>query len=154
MEARRQHRQSNILQSYARLFSLYERVAQVSCRSRPPSLGIRPSVVNHAAGYRPNAACYRPDGFGASRKGGKFLPKETWTHYFFCLADVDTDTPPTKCAKPCHQEAGLGRRKIVFEKRGNASHVKEKLEDTYPKLKQGGRFELLRSGGGPLPPCN
>ena len=97
-----------------------------------------------------------------AEKRGKFLPKETWTHDVFCLADVDADTPPTKCAKACHQEAGLGKR--VFEKRGNASHVKEKLEDTYPKLKQGDGFELLRSGGGggggeggrgePLPPCN
>lgn len=44
------------------------------------------------------------------------------------------------------QLAGLGRKKIVFGSKDNAVKVKEKLEQAYPKLDKGGRFEILRSG--------
>ena len=36
-------------------------------------------------------------------------------------------------------------KKVVFAAKHNAAQVREKLEDVYPKLKNGGGFEILRS---------
>ena len=44
-----------------------------------------------------------------------FIPKETWTHEFFCLADCTTETVPSRVEKFELQSSGLGRRKIVSE---------------------------------------
>ena len=44
------------------------------------------------------------------------------------------------------QNAGLGRKTVVFSSKGSFVDVKEKLEIVYPKLKDGGGFELLRMG--------
>ena len=47
------------------------------------------------------------------------------------------------------QSAGLGRKRISFNKNDDASHLKIKLEEAYPKLASGGGFELLRSSTSP-----
>ena len=45
--------------------------------------------------------------------------------------------------------AGLGRKKLMFGNRRDAPTFKRKMEDAYPKLKEGSGFELLRSGARP-----
>jgi len=40
----------------------------------------------------------------------------------------------------------LGRNKVVFGSKDSALQVKKKLEEVYPKHKNGGAFEILRSG--------
>ena len=41
--------------------------------------------------------------------------------------------------------AGLGEKKIVFDKEGKWAHINEKLLQTFPKLKDGGGYEILRT---------
>ena len=59
------------------------------------------------------------------QKSGFYVPKETWTHEFFCLADCAAESAPSRIDKLEIQLAGLGRKKIVFGCRDNAVQVKE-----------------------------
>ena len=58
-------------------------------------------------------------------------------------------------AVPCRsfkiqlQQPGLGRKKISFNSKVNATEVKTKLEESYPKLIDGGGFEILQRGLSP-----
>ena len=72
--------------------------------------------------------------------------KETWTHEFFCLGSTTATSVPSRAQKIALQNAGLGRRKVVFHCKASFIDVKIKLESVYPKLIQGGGFEILRSG--------
>ena len=65
---------------------------------------------------------------------------------FFCLASSSAECVPRRPQKIALQNAGLGRKKIIFSSKGPFVDVKEKLEIVYPKLKDGGGFELLRMG--------
>ena len=80
-----------------------------------------------------------------SKRQSFFIPKETWTHEFFCLAETDTDRIPNRQEKFILQSAGLGRKKLVFGSKDTAKLVQEKLENAFPKLSHGGGFEILRS---------
>ena len=71
-----------------------------------------------------------------------FQPKETWTHDFFCLASKKQVRAPSRAEKFDLQEAGLGRKKICFHSKAKFPELRKKLEEEYPKLSQGGRFEL------------
>ncbi|XP_028390775.1 uncharacterized protein LOC114515675 [Dendronephthya gigantea] len=46
------------------------------------------------------------------------------------------------------QECGLGRRKICFNSKGNYSNLEEKLFKEFPKLADGGGFQIMRTGLG------
>ena len=81
-----------------------------------------------------------------AKKPRTFQVKETWTHNFFCLGSTQAANVPTCGQKIALQNAGLGRRRVVFSCKGTALDVKNKLEIVYPKLKASGGFELLRSG--------
>ena len=54
---------------------------------------------------------------------------------------------PSVALKASLQQAGLGRKKICFSWKETAADVKVKLEEVYPKLKNGGGFEIMRRGG-------
>ena len=46
------------------------------------------------------------------------------------------------------KDSGLGDQRIVFSnKRGVYEHVKQTIESAYPKIKEAGGFEILRTGG-------
>lgn len=75
-----------------------------------------------------------------------FIPKDTWTHKFLCLAETDGVKAPTRQEKLLFQSAALGRKKLVFGSKDRAKKVQERLEITFPKLTEGGGFEILRSG--------
>ena len=86
----------------------------------------------------------------AKKRKSFFRVKETWTHEFFCLASTAATCVPSRSDKISLQNAGLGRRKIVFSCRASALDVKENLESVFPKLKESGGFEILRSAQGTM----
>ena len=78
----------------------------------------------------------------------KWKPKETWTHQFVCLPNVDCNTVPNRSEKASLRDAGLGDQRVVFtNKKGGHDHVKQTLESAYPKIEEGGGFQILRSNG-------
>eukprot|EP00112_Aurelia_sp_Birch-Aquarium-sp1_P024922 Seg806.15 transcript_id=Seg806.15/GoldUCD/mRNA.D3Y31 product="hypothetical protein" protein_id=Seg806.15/GoldUCD/D3Y31 len=87
------------------------------------------------------------------KKNGNYImitPKETRTHDFCVLSEHSMSLSPTLNQLCSLREAGLGRRKVVFQDK-NANHQKlcEVLEEYFPKLKtQHGAFELLRAEKG------
>ena len=88
-------------------------------------------------------------GTGSSGRRRNYQPKQkretTWTHDFVCLAHKDQLYPPNQREKLLLSDAGHGRKKVVLINNGDAHHVEEKLEEYFPKLKEGGGFEILRS---------
>lgn len=83
------------------------------------------------------------------RSNTSFQPRETWTHDFLCLSKTNVCKVPTKTEKFALLAADLGRKKVVFNSKDDAKAVKLTLEKIFPKLKDGGGFELLRSGAKP-----
>ena len=81
-----------------------------------------------------------------TKKPKFFQPKETWTHDFFCLASKEQVRAPSRAEKFDLQQAGLGRKKICFHPKAKFAELRKKLEEEYPKLSQGGGFELMRTG--------
>ena len=75
-----------------------------------------------------------------------FFKRDTWTHEFFCLADKGQMAVRSRSFKIQLQQAGQGRQKICFNSKANATEVKTKLEESYPKLIAGGGFEILHRG--------
>ena len=80
-------------------------------------------------------------------RGNAKRKNETWTHDFFCLSSVDQAFAPNQRLRLELHEAGLGRKKVVFNSSGDAKHMKDRLEESFPKLKECGGFEILRPQG-------
>jgi hypothetical protein len=75
-------------------------------------------------------------------------PKDSWTHQFVCLSNVGCQNIPNRSEKCVLKDAGLGDFRVVFSnKRGGHAHIKETLESVFPKIKEAGGFEILRSSG-------
>ena len=77
----------------------------------------------------------------------------------FCLTYKGQIAVPCRSFKIQLQQPGLGRKKICFNSKVNATEVKTKLEESCPKLNAGGGFEILRRGQSPselsiIPPPN
>lgn len=78
-----------------------------------------------------------------------FIAKETWTHDFCLLSSTTAQKTPTSVEADKLRKAGLGKRKIVFpSKDADHNQFVKQLEASYPKLKLGGGFELLKGVGG------
>lgn len=92
----------------------------------------------------------RPPPAKKPKKPGYYQVKETWTHEFFCLASAKATHVPSRAEKIILQNAGLGRKKVVFSCKASALDAQKVLEGVYPKLHETGGFELLRSGS----PCS
>ena len=59
----------------------------------------------------------------------QFKPKESWTHIFVCLSDIEEDQIPSRERKQVLKEGGLGEKKLIFsDKNGSFQHVKTTLE--------------------------
>ena len=114
-----EQRSSRVLQNFRSLFSPY------------------------AASSRSNWSC---PSLAKKSKKGVFHVKETWTHEFFCLAKKCAIRVPNRSEKIILQNSGLGRKKVVFNCKASAFDVQRVLQEVYPKLSEGGGFELLRSG--------
>ena len=100
-----QPRSERVIQNFRSLFSPYP------ARSVPgPSLSAR----NNS---------YRPPPPKQLKKTIFFQVKETWTHDFFCLASKTATIVPPRGEKISLQNAGLGRRKVVFPCRASAVDI-------------------------------
>ena len=76
-------------------------------------------------------------------------PKETWTHDLGVLSEMNTEVTPNKEELEKLRQAGLGQRKIVFpNKNAGFKAFSKVLMEKYPKLRDGGGFQLLRALGG------
>ena len=74
-----------------------------------------------------------------------FQVKNTWTKSFLCLSCTSDNEVPTASAKIHLRFAGLGEKRVVFQKDGKASHVYKKLVSEFPPLAEGGGFKILRT---------
>lgn len=83
---------------------------------------------------------------GPSSKKNKSEKKVAWRHKFVCLAYRDQDRSPTTDAdKDELFQAGLGEKEIMFPSLDmDASAFKELLLESFPKLKDGGGYQLLK----------
>ena len=77
-----------------------------------------------------------------SQKKRKVLPK--WTHVFICLSSKDADSPPDMQERASLQIAGLGEKRVSLNMYADAHDVYHELMSQFPKLSEGGGFELLR----------
>ena len=67
----------------------------------------------------------------------------TWTHIFVCLGKtIDLETP-NQAYKKQLQSAGLGEKKLFSKKNSSCSYFHDTLLENYPRLRDGGGYELL-----------
>lgn len=128
------HDQNRVLQNFRSLFSGY--------RTTNPGTSTFPKRSESKS--FPPAKRSR-----SSHGGGYYRVRETWTREFVCMVNKDSQSVPTKADKLTLLAAGLGRKKLTFGNRDDAPTFKRKMEDAYPKLKEGSGFEVLRSGARP-----
>ncbi|XP_019853033.1 PREDICTED: uncharacterized protein LOC109582636 [Amphimedon queenslandica] len=69
----------------------------------------------------------------------------SWTHNFVCLARVEQDIVPDSSERAVLQIAGLGEKKIQFPVDADSYYVYDELIASFPKLRNCGGFELLRT---------
>ena len=74
----------------------------------------------------------------------------TWTHTYVCLAHPDDDTVPDSRERATLKLAGLGEKRFAVDVCGGGQEFYDELLFQYPKLRDGGGYELLRvpEGGG------
>ncbi|KAK2556232.1 G2/M phase-specific E3 ubiquitin-protein ligase [Acropora cervicornis] len=100
-------------------------------------------------GYRPPVGSVQSARSSNSRgkRGGSspyFIPRNTWTRSFVCLAKKDSRSAPSASKRIALSAAELGEKKIVFHKCGNSTHVHEKITEAFPALASAGGYEILR----------
>lgn len=85
---------------------------------------------------------------GALFRKKKMSPSSvvSWSHKFVCLDKTDADrVPTTQSAKMALEEAGLGEKTILLpDVDCDPEDFHTLILGTYPKLREGGGYELLR----------
>ena len=69
-----------------------------------------------------------------------------WTHDFVCLSKTTVTKPPTSMEAGELLRAGLGKKQLVILDGGDSSEVHTEILNAFPKLQEGGGYELLRVG--------
>ena len=64
---------------------------------------------------------------------------------FVCLSSTEADRIPDASEKIELAVAGLGEKKIEFDKDGDSNHVHDLLMKYFSKLEDGGGYEIMRS---------
>ena len=92
----------------------------------------------------------RTKGSGIATAKSKKKKAVTWTHTFICLAQPDDDTVPDSRDRATLKLAGIGEKKFAVELYCTGQEFYDDLLFQYPKLREGGGYELLRvpEGGG------
>ncbi|KAK3581809.1 hypothetical protein CHS0354_028816 [Potamilus streckersoni] len=112
-----------------------------------PVSEINENLRNIFAPYsQPRNAARFPNPRRGNGRGRAMEPVSYWTHRFCLLASTSGDSVPTRDERKRLYDAGLGDKKINFCKDSDPAYFRTKLEESFPKLKSGGGFELLRSG--------
>ena len=106
----------------ARLFPFYRQGATAA--------GMRTSSRQPFKRFRPSAS--------ASGLKKAWKPKETWTHTFVCIGESDQWLIPSREENIILKEAGLGEKRITFDKYGDYEHFHSSLLKEFPKLSEGG----------------
>ena len=83
-------------------------------------------------------------------KGSKKKKIPTWTHTFICLARCDQDQIPDSEERMALQLAELGEKQITLANDAESREIYNELQFQFPKLKNGGGFEMLRVDGGKM----
>lgn len=121
------------------------------CQPGTSSNGTETALRNFQALFRPyqNASVrdvlHKPPNKKVCKRK-QSTARETWTHEVLCLANTAQEATPSRAQKEELQRAGLGRSKIRFDGNATPRAFKEKLEEVFPKLVDGGGFELFRRG--------
>jgi hypothetical protein len=79
-------------------------------------------------------------------KGPKSKKKKLslWVHDFVCLSRTSDNKAPSSLEVGELLRAGLGRKQLSFPDDGDSSEVHSEIMAAFPKLKEGGGYELLR----------
>lgn len=85
------------------------------------------------------------EGFNRRSKKTKKKRLIMWEHEFICLAKIGEESPPTPMEKAELIRAGLGPRKLSLFEYGDSSEFHESILSAFPKLNDGGGYELLRT---------
>ena len=64
---------------------------------------------------------------------------------FVCLAKTTDSESPSPNYKQQLNQAGMGEKKLVFEKNTSCSYFHDKLLEAFPKILKEGGYELLRA---------
>jgi hypothetical protein len=94
---------------------------------------------------------------GSSSASYKKKKLKTWSHTFMCLAKVNQSSIPDARERQNLKLAGLGEKKFSVMEHGRPSELQYEFFREYPKLEDGGGFELLRAsdtGGKDLVPID
>ena len=155
------------------LLSACHRLERGETESTAPSLQTSTNVINpppyldrpvasssHTAiqehmnlfGFNPSSSSQKASTKAVKRKRpgyGNKVPyyqiRNTWTHVFVCLSSTEADRIPDAAEKIMLAVAGLGEKKIEFDKGGDSNHVHKRLIENFSKLGNGGGYEILRS---------
>jgi hypothetical protein len=78
-------------------------------------------------------------------KGPKSKKKKLslWVHDFVCLSRTSDNKAPSSLEVGELLRAGLGRKQLSFPDDGDSSEVHSEIMAAFPKLKEGGGYELL-----------
>ena len=68
-----------------------------------------------------------------------------WEHEFICLARCGEAIPPTPMEKAELIRAGLGPRKLSLFEYGDSGQFHDDVMAAFPKLAEGGGYELMRT---------
>ena len=68
-----------------------------------------------------------------------------WTHDFVCLSKTTDSKAPTSFEAGELLRAGLGKKQLSLMEDGDSTDVHAEIMAAFPKLKEGGGYELLRA---------
>lgn len=88
---------------------------------------------------------HRPAWAQSTKKKTKKVKLRLWEHEFVCLSECNQITPPSAMERIDLIRGGLGPKKIPFVDFGEPWEFHEELIAAFPKLTQGGGYELLRT---------
>ena len=74
--------------------------------------------------------------------------KIVWDHEFVCLSYCGEETPPSPLCKAELIRAGLGPRKVSISEDVDGEEFRDAIFNSFPGLKDGGGFQLLRTKHG------
>lgn len=69
-----------------------------------------------------------------------------WSHDFVCLASTTAHKPPSSLETADLIRAGLGRKQLALFETDDGCDVHSEIMNAFPRLKDGGGYELLRIG--------
>ena len=148
------HRRATVSAQHTTTTATAGATAAIPMRSTTP---ITSALEEHRRifGFRPpvGPAARRPPVTSRGARGNPsgrpyYVPKNTFTRLFVCLANTEQDVMPDASERIPLSMAGLGEAKIVFNKDGNAIHVHGKILETFPALGEAGGYEILRKQEG------